>query len=82
MRSSKCPSHLLDRVLCHDSACAAGPYGSNHWMISMRLPSGSWMKKRSAPGIGVVSCVSTPRSANQVRAAATSGVPQGEVSAG
>jgi hypothetical protein len=31
-------------------------------MISMRLPSGSAMKKRSAAGIGVVSANSTPRS--------------------
>src|SRR5262249_14492890 len=47
-------------------------YGRYHWMISIRLPSGSVTKKRSAPGMGVVSSVGTPRSCRYDRAAAAS----------
>jgi predicted Zn finger-like uncharacterized protein len=46
------------QVLQRSSSAApltAGSYGFSHWMISMRLPSGSKMKKRSAPGMAVVS---------------------------
>jgi hypothetical protein len=38
----------------------SGSYGSSHWMTSIRFPSGSATKKRSAPGIGVVSWKATP----------------------
>src|SRR4029078_12920280 len=57
---------------------AAGSYGRGLWMISIRLPSGSRTKNRSAPGMSVVSLISTPCWRKCSRAAGASSTPSGK----
>jgi len=65
-----CPSCRARQTLKRPSA--AGSYAFSHWMISMRLPSGSRMKKRSQCGMSVVSAMAMPRSRKYSRAALAS----------